>query len=185
MESKTIFEELASHMLQGIMTHEQLMNCYTFLGLKGYAKCHEYHYISETKGLIALTDFYYDTHRGILKTIGITNPDIVPLSWYDNVAENVDINTRKEAIAAGFDEWVNWESSTKKLYEDSYKSLVSIGDIASAIFISNYIEAVNKELAYAMNERVSKRAMNFDMTSIVEEQPSILKVFSKKLKKIY
>ena len=185
MESKTLFDELASHMLQGIMTHEQLMNCYLFLGLEGYAKCHEYHYLDETKGLIELTKFYCDTHRSIPKTVTIINPGLIPESWYESTKEDVDIKTRTEAIVAAFDEWVNWERSTKEFYDSSYKSLLSINDIESAIFLSGYIKDVNEELAYAMNERVSKLAIKFDMVSIMEEQDSLVKTFTKKIKKLY
>lgn len=185
MESKKIFEMLADHMLQGIMTHEQLMNCYLFLGLKGYAKCHEYHYLEETKGLIELTEFYSDTHRGILRNTAVTIPDIIPQSWFDTAIENVDFGLRKKAVIAAFDQWIDWETNTKVLYETAYDSLLSQKDIASAEFLSFYVKDVNEELAYAMNERISKSAMDFDMSVVVDEQDHLIKTFTKKIRKMY
>ena len=48
MTIEQVFSRLATRMIGGMMFHEQLMNAYLFMGLPGYAKCHEYHYISET-----------------------------------------------------------------------------------------------------------------------------------------
>ena len=57
MELYDIFSAIASHMIKGMMVHEQLMNSYQFLGLAGYATCHEYHYISESKGYADLCKY--------------------------------------------------------------------------------------------------------------------------------
>ena len=45
MTIKEIYAQIAEHMIKGMMIHEQLANYYDFLGLKGYKRCHEYHYM--------------------------------------------------------------------------------------------------------------------------------------------
>ena len=54
MSIDEIFSKMSEHMVKGMMVHEQLMNSYLYLGLKGYAACHEYHYLEETKGVLPL-----------------------------------------------------------------------------------------------------------------------------------
>ena len=44
MTLEEIFSELAAHAIEGMMIHDQMITYYCFLSLKGYAKCHEYHY---------------------------------------------------------------------------------------------------------------------------------------------
>lgn len=177
-----IYKELASHMVEGLMIHEQLMNCYVFLGTEGYAKCHEYRYLDETKGYIKLCRYYSDHHRGILSPGQVIPPDIIPASWFDNKKEDMDNETRRKAIKASFDEWVRWESSTKEVYQKAYAELFSIGEIASAIFVKEYIKDVDDELADAIGDKLHKEAIGYDMVSIIEEQEELEKFYKKKLK---
>lgn len=181
MTVEEIYKELSSHMVEGMMVHQELMNCYFFLGLEGYAKCHEYHYLSETKGFIELCRYYSEHHRGILGTNRIEAPDIIPSSWFANKKESVDNETRRKAIIAAFDEWVRWESETKELYEKAYAELFAAGHIASANFVKKFIVDVDDELAESMGEKLHKEAVGYDMTSIVEEQEKLVKLYRKKL----
>ena len=49
MTSEEIFSHLSSHMIKGLMIHDQLASAYKFLNLCGYSKCHEYHYFEESR----------------------------------------------------------------------------------------------------------------------------------------
>ena len=46
MTIEEIFGRISQHMIRGMMTHDQLASYYDFLGLRGYKRCHEYHYFS-------------------------------------------------------------------------------------------------------------------------------------------
>ena len=70
------FSRMASHMVNGMMVHEQLINAYLFLGLKGYAECHKYHYLEETKSYISLCEYSVE-HFDQIITARI-NPDGIP-----------------------------------------------------------------------------------------------------------
>ena len=180
-----IFSTIATHMLEGIMIHEQLMETYLFLGLKGYAACHEYHYLAESKE----RNFFLSNtieHFGRLVETDIKRSqtrNLIPKSWYESTREMVDFQTRREAIAAGFDKWIDWEEETKELYSKSYKELLSLDEIQSAELIKGMCLDVEEELVYAKNERLAKASMSFDMVSIIEEQSAVEQTFKKKLKK--
>ena len=173
MSIDEIFSKMSEHMVKGMMVHEQLMNSYLYLGLKGYAACHEYHYLEETN---------YDSL--VIGTFDRSDvPEIVPKSWFNFKRNTVDINTRKQAIAAAYDEWINWESETKALYEEIYSDLINQGEIALSEFIKEYILDVEEELVYAKTERLAKASMDFDIVSILEEQEQYERSFKKKIRK--
>jgi len=48
-------------MVEGIMYHDDMAKAYDFLGLSGFARCHDYHHICETKNYRKLSH-YYATH---------------------------------------------------------------------------------------------------------------------------
>lgn len=177
-----IFSKLSSHMIQGMMTHEQLMNSYEFLGLPGYAACHEYHYLSETKGYIRLTQYKIKHFGTLIQNERVTDPEIIPATWIQGVREAVDPATRKKALSAAIDTWIDWEEETKALYNQCYLELMNHSDMAAADFILSYINDVEKEIVFAKEERLKKTAMDFDIVSILEEQDSWEKKFRKKIK---
>ena len=179
-----IFSKLSSHMIQGMMTHEQLMNCYEFLGLSGYSACHEYHYLSETKGYIRLTQYKIKHYGTLIQNERVTDPEIIPATWIKGIREAVDPATRKEALSAAIDTWIDWEEQTKALYNECYAELMRLGDMAAADFILSYINDVEEEIVFAKEERIKKNAINFDIVSIVEEQDSWIKTFRKKIRKL-
>lgn len=179
MSVDEIYSKVADKMLTGLMVHEQLMNCYLFLGLRGYAKCHEYRYLDETKSYIRLCRYYSNHHLRIIHPTEFRIPDIIPKSWYDSKKEDMDPEMRKTCIKAAFDEWVKWESEVKACYEAAYQDLISAGEVASAIFIGKYVKDVDDELSEASEEKLQKYAISFDIVSIMEEQEGLYKKYKK------
>ena len=47
--------DISNHMIEGTMVHFQLSQYFGFLGMKGYEKCHKYHYLIESKELANLS----------------------------------------------------------------------------------------------------------------------------------
>lgn len=184
MTVEEIFSSIASHMLKGMMIHEQFANYYDFLGLPGYKECHEYHFLEETLSYRSLMSYYIAHHNKLIPDARIETPKMIPDLWYKHVRRDVDTTTRIGAVKMGLEKWVEWETETKKLYEDSYKCLMEQGDVASAIFVYGLIKDVDDELATAEEYLLDKEATNYDMTHIMDEQTTEEHSFKKKLKKI-
>lgn len=185
MSIDEIFSKMSAHMVKGMMVHEQLMNSYLFLGLKGYAACHEYHYLEETKMHIKLSKYSVNHYSSLIKESfdKADVPEIIPMSWFNFARDTVDNGTKKQAIVAAFDEWINWEQETKTFYEDIYAELLSKNEIPFAEFVKSCILDVEEEIVYAKNERLAKASMDFDMVSILEEQDEYKRSFKKKIRK--
>lgn len=182
MSIDEIFSAIATHMVQGTMTHEQLMNSYLFLGLNGYAACHEYHYISESKGYAEFCKYVATRHGKLISLNEVKDPGIIPESWKTSVRDDVDISVRAQAMKAALSEWIDWELDTVKLYSEMYKELMAINEVGSADFLNEYILDAEKEYIFAKNEMIKKTAMDFDITSIIEEQDAYERKFTKKMK---
>ena len=165
-----IFTELSTRMLKGMMTHEQLSNYYKFLGLNGYAKCHEYHFMKETCNYRKLQRYYLSHYNQLVQESEFDNPSVIPESWYNYTRQDVDPSTKKTAVKNGLTLWVSWEEETKKLYESLYKELCELGEIASANLLIDYITDVTQEVKDAQGYLINKISTGFDMTDIVQEQ---------------
>ena len=79
-------------------------------------------------------------------------------------------NTKQNAVKTGLETWVSWEKDTLKLYQNLYKELFTLGEIASANKINELICDVQEEIAEAEQYHLNKVAVGYDIVYIVEEQ---------------
>lgn len=170
MTLNEIYAEISAHMIKGIMIHEQLSNYYNFLGLKGYSKCHEYHYLQETMSHIKLNEYFLTHHNKLIPYRDIENPNVIPSAWFSHVRQDADTNTKTNGVRNGLTKWVEWERETKKLYEQMYKELLAIDEIASAAHIKELIHDVDEELKKAEGYHLNKEAIGYNISAIVGEQ---------------
>lgn len=106
MTVEEIFAELSAHMVKGLMIHDQMANYYCFLNLKGYTKCHTYHYLRENKDYIELNHYYHVHHNRLIKERPIENPKVIPNSWYAYARNDVDTTSKRNGVKAGLEKWV-------------------------------------------------------------------------------
>lgn len=179
-----IFSLMAEHMIEGLMTHAQLADFYNFLGLKGYQKCHEYHYFCENKNYRELCDYYLKYHGKLIKELPFKNPNIISKDWYEYDRSQVDATVRKTSIQYGIEKWVEWETATKEQYEKYVKELWNLGEIATASQIQKYLLDVSDELSHATQKWLETKAINYNISDIMEQQEECYKKYKKKLKEI-
>ena len=117
MTVEEIFATISSHMVKGLMIHTQLADYYDFLGLCGYKRCHEYHALKETCSYRGINRYYINHYNKLVVEQPIENPEVIPQNWYQYTRQDVDANTKRNAVKNGLDKWVEWEQETKKLYE--------------------------------------------------------------------
>ena len=185
MTLEEIYADIAAHMIKGLMIHEQLANYYDFLGLEGYKRCHEYHYIEESVEYRGLCRYYINHHNRLILDKEIEAPDIIPESWYDHVRQDVDTSTKKNAVKTGLASWVDWETKTKKFYEKMWKELIDIDEVASACKIKELIHDVDKELKKATRYLLNKEAIGYDIGAIIAEQGKMHNKYKKKIERKY
>lgn len=182
MTVEEIFSQISKHMIEGVMIHAQMADYYNFLGLKGYSKCHEYHFINENCNFRKLSWYYLKHFNKLIPEMPNDNPHVIPTAWYKYLRQDVDANTRKTAIQGGIEKWVNWEYTTKIFYQDMYRELINIHEIAAASELKKYISDVDYELAHAQQKHLEDKSIDYDIFDIMAKQDEIYKKYCKKIK---
>lgn len=185
------FEEIcklvAQRLLQGCMNHEQFANYYDFLGLEGYSIFHEYHFFEQMHGYREFITYYIDHQDKLVQDFSpnsLSTFNIIPDNWYDYTREDVDINTRRNAVKSGLEKYIHWEKETKKFLEDMYTQATQQGFIGISIQIKKYIKSVEEEIKHANKVYLEIKATDYDMPTVVAKQDYLIKKYTKKLRQI-
>lgn len=165
-----IFTELSGHMILNLMRHDQMSDYYDFLSLRGYKRCHEYHYHKEMCGYRKLHRYAINHHGKLIEEKRIEDPEAIPSSWYRYNRSEVDASTKRNAVKTGIEKWVAWEKETKDLYQRMYKELMNMGEEAVAIFLQKYIEDVDCELKWAERKAIELSDVDYSLAYIIGEQ---------------
>lgn len=147
---ENIFAKLKAHLLEGMVFHDEMMRYYGFLQMYECKDEHEEHYLKETEAYHALCDYYSNHYNMLIPTLPMARPDVIPESWYKYTRQEVDEQTLKNAKRVGLKKWIEWEKKTKDLYQSACKELFELGEVASAIFVSQLVVDVDEELKEAM-----------------------------------
>lgn len=170
MTAQEIFSQLSSHMLKGLMIHQQLANYYEFLGLVGYSKEHEQRYYEESENYHRLCKFYIDHYNMLIASEKVEEPKVIPSNWYKYTRYDVDISTRKNGVEHGFKEWKNWEMSTRSEYERFYKELFNLNEISASFFVNDLVKDVEEEILDIDRQFIELKSVDFDPVFIAEKQ---------------
>jgi hypothetical protein len=183
VEVSEVFEKIKSHMIQGMMTHEALANYYDFLGLQGYKRCHEYHFLEETIAYRSVNRYYINHNNKLIIDSNQDKVEIIPSSWYNHVRQDVDASTKRSAVKNAFEIWHKWETETKELYEQMYNMLAENEEVANACKVKQLIKDVDEELKMVEREVLDLKAVDYDINYIVEKQHCLHKKYKKKMHK--
>ena len=184
MTVEEIFSEIANHMIEGLMIHSQLADYYGFLGMDGYQACHNYHFFDESVNYRKILNYYEHHYDKLVIEKRAKDPDVIPESWFNYKRMDVDTETKKNAVKAGFEKWITWEQDTKTLYEVLFKELMDINEVAAAMELKKYICDVTEELAFAKQKMIEISAGGYDISDIMNWQENRKKKYDKKLKEM-
>ena len=184
MTVEEIFKELSKHMIYGIMFHSQQADYYDFLNLHGYKRMSEYHLFCEMKSMRELHRYYLNHFNKLIEEDEIDNPNVIPTNWYRYARQDVDVNTKRNAVKTGMESWVSWEEKTKDTMEAMYKELFDLGEIAAAEKISHFIYDVDKELKQAQRRHLTLNVVDYSMDFIEFEQDNLHDKYKDKMEKV-
>ena len=165
-----IFSELSAHMIKGVMFHSQMADYYWFLGLDGYAKCHEKQYKCENKTWRKLSRYYIEHYNRLIEERNIDDPKAIPQGWWQYTRMNVDSNTRKKAVQTGLKAWHIWETETKALYEKAYRAFEDNDAIRDMMLAKELIKDVDDELIEIQSYMMDLSIVDYDSQTILDMQ---------------
>ena len=184
MTVEEIFIKIASHMIKGMMVHEQLANYYQFLALEGYKCCHDYHFLDETLSYRELQRFYIDKYNKLIPDAKIENPKMIPDSWYKHVRQDVDAASKRTYIKDALEHWHAWEKETHKLYHDMVRELEAIEGYAAADWVRCLMCDVEKEILGIEKKQLKLLSVDYSMNFIVQRQRDKKEYYLEKMKNL-
>lgn len=180
MTAEEIYQGLSERKLKGVMVHEYYTDYFNFLNLHGYKRMQEYHAKHEMKGFRKLHRYYIDHYNKLIPDTTFENEEYIPSSWYQYSRQDVDTNTKRNAVKEAFDKWEVWESETKKYYQQMYKELLEIGEVASAKKVCDMIQDVSEELKWVQRKRIDLMSADYSIDYILGEQKFYHDFYKKK-----
>lgn len=179
-----VFSKISSRLIEGMMLHDRLADYYDFLGLMGFKRIHEYHFLRDSADLRGVKR-YYINHFNMLLPDGEVTPEWnIPESWAGHYREDVRIETKKNAVKAGTEKWSEWAHDTKRLYETCYRDLCDIDEIAAACKVKELIMDADMSAKCADRLSVRLKGMDYDMPTISIMQDEIHSEYKEKTKEI-
>ena len=170
MTAEEIFTNVSAHMIVGVMIHKELADYYDFMSLANYEKIHSKQYISESKALRKLNKYYITRFYKLIPEPRVEIPSVIPKDIYKHKSDDLSPMDVRQSVKRTLELWVDWETQTKKLYEESYAELITNGDICSALYIGKLVEDVDEELVEARALLMKNQHTDFDIVKIIEDQ---------------
>lgn len=73
-----VFAKVSDHLIDGMMMHEQMADYYNFLGLDGFKRLHEYHFLCETISMRRIHRYFVDHCNQLLPMANTKHIDVIP-----------------------------------------------------------------------------------------------------------
>lgn len=182
---ESIFAEINARMIAALMFHDQMSDYFDFLGMKGYKRLHEYQYFSESMERKKLNQYYINHHNKLIPDTYSGQVSVIPENWKSANRISVGKSTKQKGIEDGFNQYHEWESETKSLYEHYSSRLREMGAVADAIMVEKLVEDVNSELKKLERIIVDLISSGYDMVYITESQQRIHNKYKAKLHEIF
>ena len=178
--AENVYNILNEHMCKAVAFHEQLADYFCFLGLYGYKRMLEYHYLTECAEKRKLHKRYIDVHKKILPVKQVQIPIFIPADWSRYTVEDIDDTVVSKFVRAALNEWKSWEEKTKDLYEEQCETLKNAGLVSDYNFVEGMIEDVEKEIKKVIRIIESLNGTGYDATMIHGMQDKYHEKYKKK-----
>lgn len=175
MTTHNIFTKLSNRMVGAMMIHTQLTELFNFIDLKPDAKRQKKQLHEESDGLIKLEKYAAQHHHILITSDNPPQVDILNLDILERPNDKLSPDNKIYLIQYALKEWIEWEKESKIIYEDAYRNLVDMSEIATADFVLRYVKDVDKELRDAEFLYRVRDAIDWDLPTIYDEQVRLSK----------
>lgn len=162
-------------MVGAMMVHTQLTELFNFIDLKSDTKRQKKQLHEETDGLLKLEEYASQHHHILITSNNPPQVDILNLSMLKQQNDELSPDNKIYLIQYAIKEWIEWERESKIIYEDAYRNLVDMSEIAAADFVLQYVRDVDKELRDAELLYRVRDAIDWDLATIYDQQARLSK----------
>ena len=175
MPMHEIFKKLSNRMVGAMMIHTQLTELFNFIDLETDAKRQKKQLHEESDGLLKLEKYAAQHHHILITSDNPPQVDILNLNILKQPNDKLSPDNKIYLIQYAMKEWIEWEKESKIIYEDAYRNLVDMSEIAAADFVLQYVKDVDKELRDAELLYRVRDAIDWDLPTIYDKQARLSK----------
>lgn len=149
----------ASHVLDGVMYHEAVMDLFDFLGLKGFYKWQKHQMHEELSNFEYLKHFAHKTHHMFLEVSSDSDAlTVIPDSWKTRSSLEATMADCSSAVKKVLENYILWEQAALEayaalaedmsagpdktlicqLYTDTCEELHQVENLAKTLQMTNY-----------------------------------------------
>lgn len=184
MEASEVFSRISDRQVEGMMLHGQMADYYDFLGLMGFKRLHEYRYLCESASMRGVHRYYINHFNALLPQGHPSAESAIPAAWSNFTRRAVGVDARREATRSGMETWAEWEHGTKRLYEQCYRDLCDMGEVAAACKVRCLVGDADQECKCADRLVVELGAVDYDPRVVVPMQREMHEEYREKTEKI-
>lgn len=179
-----VFSTINTRQITALMFHDEMSDLFDFLGLKGFKRLHEYQYLSESIEHRHLKKHYLNCHGMLLADEELTPIDVIPDDWYQYTRTDVTSAIRQQYVQKAMNQYKEWESGTKDLYEKCAACLIAWGNVSDFNKVNDLVKDVSTELKYLERLCIELKSVDYDSEYIESIQDCYHKEYKKKLKSL-
>lgn len=184
MTANEVFSKISSRLVEGMMLHEKMADYYDFLGLMGFKRIHEYRFLKDAAEIRGVHRYFINHFNMLMTESSVYQDWKIPQSWDGRTRDEVKTETKRNAVIAGLEKWVEWEHDTKRLYEQCYVELCDLDEVAAACKIKKLIIDEDMTAKCADRLHIKLKGMDYDMPTIYILQDEIHSEYDERTKKI-
>lgn len=166
MTAEEVFSKVASHIIEGVMVHDDLAQYYDFLAIPQYREMHEHHAKEEFCNYHKICRHYMSTHNRLLPNIRASQRDIIPEGWMRYSRDDVDVATKKQGVKNGLTLWWGWEEETKDFLKEMMAELT---DIEDRCVVRSLLDDVIKEAKCAHEKCLRLKAVDYNLGQFLDK----------------
>lgn len=179
-----LYAILNSHMLEGVMFHNDMSDYFNFLGLHGFKRIHEYQFYEENLNRRIMCRKVLDIHNTLIPNEKVEIKEYIPKDWYKYTRMDIDDTIIPKFVREGWKKYKEWEEETKELYCNVARAFYDKNMLIDFNIVMNLLEDVQEELKkiYRMCGKLNDTA--YDPVYIMEMQEELHECYKNKLKEL-
>lgn len=179
-----VFTLISTRQFVALRFHNDMADLFDFLGLRGFKRMHEYQFLAESAEYRSVRRYFLNHHGQLLNAGETERVSVIPDDWYKYTREDVSPTVRQQAVQRAMQQYRQWESDTKALYEKCATYLLGWGKVADFNKVNDLIRDVDSELKYLERLCLELQAVEYDCSYLEILQDKYHEKYKEKSKDI-
>ena len=186
MTCEDMYATMSNRMTAALMMHGDMADYFSFLGMHGFKRVHEYQYLSESMGRNRLHHKYIDIHNKIIPdNFDIAEKvEVIPKDWIKYTRADIDDSVTPKFVRHAMEIYRDWEKETVEMYSCIYCMMIEHMCVPDAELVKEYIDDVQHELKKIHRLIEELQDTGYDTVYMIEMQKNIHDKYKKKIREI-